>query len=74
MNSYRKYDFRSIRDLIRLVRNKLSHFHEIPKEIRVHVGKTPEQFVEYFLERYPKLLSFMYVYATKKKWKLSANQ
>lgn len=36
------------------------------------MGKTPEQFVEYFLEKFPKLLSFMYAYATRKKWKLSA--
>ena len=54
-----------------MIRNKLSHFHEIPKETRSVVGKTPEKFVEHMLDRFPKLLSFMYVYATKKKWKLN---
>ena len=71
MNNYRKYDYNSVRDLIRLLRNKLSHFHEMSKEAKGVVGKTPEQFMEHILERFPKLLSFMYVYATRKKWKMN---
>ena len=54
-----------------MMRNKISHFHEMSKEARSIVGKTPEQFVEHFLLRFPKLLSFMYVYASRKKWKLN---
>jgi serine/threonine-protein kinase/endoribonuclease IRE1 len=70
INQFRKYDFNSVRDLIRLIRNKVNHFHEIPKETRNSIGKTPEAFVEYILKLYPKLLSFAFVYAKKKKWKL----
>jgi serine/threonine-protein kinase/endoribonuclease IRE1 len=45
VNTFRKYDFHSIKDLIRLIRNKVNHFHEIPKDIRNNVGKTPEAFI-----------------------------
>lgn len=67
---FRKYDFYSVRDLIRLIRNKVSHFHEIPKETRNIVGRTPEAFIDYVLSIFPKLLSFTFIYAKKKKWKL----
>ncbi len=70
ISGYRKYDFESVRDLIRVIRNKLNHFHEIPKEVRNHIGKTPEGFIEYCLELFPKLLHFAFIYTHKKKWKL----
>ena len=70
VSSHRKYDYESVRDLIRVIRNKLNHFHEIPKEVRTHVGRTPEAFIEYCLGLFPKLLHFAYVYTRKKKWKL----
>jgi serine/threonine-protein kinase/endoribonuclease IRE1 len=70
VNFYRKYDFESIRDLIRMIRNKLNHFHEIPKEVKAHIGKTPEGFIEYCFSIFPKLLPFAYIYTRKKKWKL----
>ena len=70
INHFRKYDYHSVRDLIRLIRNKVSHYHELPKETRAALGKTPEHFVEYFLQKFPKLLPFMYAYSQRKKWKL----
>ena len=70
INNYRKYDFSSMRDLVRMIRNKLNHFHEIPKEVRAYVGKTPEKFMEYCLIKFPKLLYFAYNYTRKKKWRL----
>lgn len=32
---YRRYRFHSVRDLLRVMRNKLSHYREIPAEIQV---------------------------------------
>ena len=70
VSNYRKYDYESVRDLIRLIRNKLNHFHEIPKDVKQHIGKVPEGFIEYCFELFPKLLHFAFVYTRKKKWKL----
>lgn len=70
ISNYRKYDYESVRDLIRVIRNKLNHFHEIPKDVKSNIGKTPEGFIEYCLELFPKLLHFAFVYTRKKKWKL----
>lgn len=32
---YRRYKFNSVRDLLRVMRNKLNHFRELPQEIQV---------------------------------------
>lgn len=32
---YRRYKFNSVRDLLRVLRNKLNHFRELPLEIQV---------------------------------------
>lgn len=32
---YRRYKFDSVRDLLRVLRNKLNHYRELPQEIQV---------------------------------------
>lgn len=32
---YRRYKYNSVRDLLRVIRNKLNHYRELPKEIQV---------------------------------------
>lgn len=32
---YRRYKFDSVRDLLRVMRNKLNHYRELPKDIQV---------------------------------------
>ena len=32
---YRKYNFSSVRDLLRIIRNKSHHFNELPQEMQV---------------------------------------
>lgn len=39
ISRHRRYKFDSIRDLLRLVRNKLNHYREFPKEIQVYFLK-----------------------------------
>ncbi|KAL8549971.1 hypothetical protein ACS0TY_008701 [Phlomoides rotata] len=57
---YRRYKFDSVRDLLRVMRNKLSHYRELPAEIQEIIGPVPEGFDRYFKSRFPKLLIEVY--------------
>ena len=57
---YRRYKFDSIRDLLRVIRNKLNHYRELPQEIQEILGPVPEGFDEYFSSRFPRLLIEVY--------------
>ncbi|KAF3970774.1 hypothetical protein CMV_005550 [Castanea mollissima] len=57
---YRRYKFDSIRDLLRVIRNKLNHYRELPQEIKELLGPVPEGFDSYFSSRFPKLLIEVY--------------
>ncbi|KAH9662277.1 serine/threonine-protein kinase/endoribonuclease IRE1a [Citrus sinensis] len=57
---YRRYKFDSVRDLLRVVRNKLNHYRELPEEIQELVGPVPEGFDGYFATRFPRLLIEVY--------------
>ncbi|KAF8405570.1 hypothetical protein HHK36_010477 [Tetracentron sinense] len=54
---YRRYKFDSVRDLLRVIRNKLNHYRELPQEIQEILGTVPEGFDGYFANRFPKLLT-----------------
>eukprot|EP01038_Epipyxis_sp_PR26KG_P006944 gene6944-9498_t len=56
MGKYRKYDANSVRDLLRVIRNKKHHYHELSIEIKNTVGSMPTEFYYYFDRRFPKLL------------------
>ncbi|CAN8252184.1 unnamed protein product [Cochlearia groenlandica] len=57
---YRRYKFDSIRDLLRVIRNKLNHYRELPRELQELLGSVPEGFDRYFSSRFPKLLIQVY--------------
>ncbi|KVI07669.1 hypothetical protein Ccrd_013974 [Cynara cardunculus var. scolymus] len=57
---YRKYKYDSVRDLLRVIRNKLNHYRELPKELRDVLGPVPTGFEFYFSSRFPKLLMEVY--------------
>lgn len=57
---FRRYRYDSVRDLLRVVRNKLNHYRELPKEIQAILGSVPEGFYAYFSTRFPKLLIEVY--------------
>lgn len=44
LGQYRKYTFTSLRDLLRVVRNKHNHFRELPADLRSQMGPVPEGF------------------------------
>ncbi|THG08827.1 serine/threonine-protein kinase/endoribonuclease IRE1b-like isoform X1 [Camellia sinensis] len=57
---YRRYMFDSVRDLLRVIRNKLNHYRELPQEIQRILGQIPEGFDSYFSSRFPQLLIEVY--------------
>ncbi|XVF18161.1 hypothetical protein REPUB_Repub10bG0188500 [Reevesia pubescens] len=57
---YRRYKFDSVRDLLRVMRNKLNHYRELPKDIQELVGPVPEGFDGYFASRFPRLFIEVY--------------
>ncbi|XP_058744851.1 serine/threonine-protein kinase/endoribonuclease IRE1a-like [Vicia villosa] len=57
---YRRYKFNSVRDLLRVMRNKLNHYGELPQEIQELVGPVPEGYNDYFANRFPRLLIEVY--------------
>lgn len=57
---YRRYRFDSVRDLLRVMRNKLNHYRELPTEIQEILGTVPEGFDGYFRSRFPQLLIEVY--------------
>ncbi|XP_071703574.1 serine/threonine-protein kinase/endoribonuclease IRE1a [Rutidosis leptorrhynchoides] len=69
---YRRYKYNSVRDLLRVIRNKLNHYRELPVEIQALLGSVPEGFNDYFASRFPKLLmevyNVMYYYCKEEEW------
>lgn len=57
---YRRYKYDSVRDLLRVIRNKLNHYRELSEEIRGILGTVPGGFDSYFSTRFPKLLIEVY--------------
>ncbi|XP_064582060.1 serine/threonine-protein kinase/endoribonuclease IRE2 isoform X2 [Zonotrichia leucophrys gambelii] len=56
LRKFRTYKGGSVRDLLRAMRNKKHHYHELPADVQVALGSVPEGFVEYFTSRFPRLL------------------
>lgn len=60
---YRKYNGKSIRDLLRVIRNKFNHYRDLSVEEQTCLGPLSEGFLNYFTSKFPKLLitTFMFV-------------
>ena len=56
LRKFRTYKGSSVRDLLRAMRNKKHHYHELPAEVREALGSVPDGFVQYFTSRFPRLL------------------
>jgi hypothetical protein len=55
VSKYRKYDESSVRELLRLIRNKKHHYHELSDAVKAGMGALPVGFCGYFEARFPKL-------------------
>ncbi|XP_076952758.1 serine/threonine-protein kinase/endoribonuclease IRE1a-like isoform X2 [Bidens hawaiensis] len=60
IRQHRNYNYKSVRDLLRAIRNTLNHYRKFPEEIQVSLGSMPEGFDDYFGSRFPKLLMEVY--------------
>ncbi|KAL3698877.1 hypothetical protein R1sor_012953 [Riccia sorocarpa] len=60
IRGYRRYNFHSVRDLLRVVRNKANHFRELDEELQELLGPVPGGLDEYFGSRFPRLLIDIY--------------
>ena len=55
LEKYRKYDTKSVRDLLRMIRNKRHHYKELPAGLRAVIGGLPCGYLGYFETRVPNL-------------------
>ncbi|RKP05992.1 kinase-like domain-containing protein, partial [Thamnocephalis sphaerospora] len=60
LGKFRKYDVRSVRDLLRAIRNKKHHYQDLPENARRLLGTIPDGFHAYFAGRFPLLLLHVY--------------
>lgn len=60
LRKYRGYQGESVRDLLRALRNKKHHYHELDVAAQKALGSIPGSFTRYWIERYPQLLSHSY--------------
>ncbi|XP_072270164.1 serine/threonine-protein kinase/endoribonuclease IRE1 [Pyxicephalus adspersus] len=61
LRKFRSYKGRSVRDLLRALRNKKHHYRELPPEVQETLGIVPDDFVRYFTSRFPRLLLHTYL-------------
>eukprot|EP00808_Paulinella_micropora_P019135 g60556.t1 len=61
LGKFRKYNYGSVRDFLRVIRNKAHHYRELSADVRQRVGSMPDGFVSYFTSAFPHLI--LYVYA-----------
>ncbi|ESO84211.1 hypothetical protein LOTGIDRAFT_108604, partial [Lottia gigantea] len=60
LRKFRSYKGKSVRDLLRAMRNKKHHYRELPEPVKLSLGSVPDQFVYYFTSRFPHLLMHSY--------------
>ncbi|KAK0484521.1 hypothetical protein IW261DRAFT_1667840 [Armillaria novae-zelandiae] len=56
LGKFRKYDGKSVQDLLRALRNKKHHYQDLPENVKRHLGSMPEGYLSYFTRRYPRLI------------------
>ena len=65
LGKYRKYDYQSLRDLLRVIRNKHSHYRELPGSLQLRLGRIPDDFLDYFESRFPTIVTSCFYFALK---------
>ncbi|KAM0686284.1 Serine/threonine-protein kinase/endoribonuclease IRE1, partial [Conglomerata obtusa] len=60
LKNFRFYNFTSTKGLLRVIRNKGRHFKEIPDDIKNIYGSFPNEFMDYFIKRFPSLIMTCY--------------
>uniref|UniRef100_W8C6D6 non-specific serine/threonine protein kinase n=1 Tax=Ceratitis capitata TaxID=7213 RepID=W8C6D6_CERCA len=60
LRKYRGYMGASVRDLLRALRNKKHHYHELSSEVQQKLGCLPNDFTNYWINKFPELISHAY--------------
>jgi serine/threonine-protein kinase/endoribonuclease IRE1 len=60
LRKYRGYFGISVRCLLRALRNKKHHYHELSNDMQKTLGAIPTDFVRYWISRFPHLFSHTY--------------
>jgi hypothetical protein len=60
VSKFRTYDPSSVRDCLRLIRNKHHHYDELPLKVKQKVGSNPDGLLHYFEALFPRLLMHCY--------------
>ncbi|XP_037946227.1 serine/threonine-protein kinase/endoribonuclease IRE1 [Teleopsis dalmanni] len=60
LRKYRGYMGASVRDLLRALRNKKHHYHELTDEVQKLLGSIPHEFTQYWINKFPQLISHAY--------------
>ena len=56
VSRFRTYDPSSVRDLLRLIRNKYHHFDELPEDVKLRLCPNPTDLITYFQRLFPGLV------------------
>lgn len=62
IEKYRSYSYNSVKDLLRVIRNKKNHYNELSSDMKKLVGNIPEGFYSFFDQRFPDLLITVFRY------------
>eukprot|EP01105_Mastigella_eilhardi_P025885 TRINITY_DN71_c1_g4_i2.p1 TRINITY_DN71_c1_g4~~TRINITY_DN71_c1_g4_i2.p1 ORF type:complete len:575 (-),score=124.35 TRINITY_DN71_c1_g4_i2:19-1743(-) len=65
LGHHRKYNYDSRRDLLRVVRNKASHYYDLDAGVQAALGPLPDGFLTYFTARFPRLVMHTYALIAK---------
>jgi serine/threonine-protein kinase/endoribonuclease IRE1 len=65
LGKYRKYNFESVKDLLRVIRNKMHHYHDLPDTLKKAVGTLPDGFYSFFDKKFPLLFISLFDYIEK---------
>jgi len=60
VSRFRTYDPSSVRDLLRLIRNKYHHFDELPNDVKMRLGPNPTDLIKYFERKFHRLVMHCY--------------
>lgn len=60
VSKFRTYDPSSVRDCLRLIRNKHHHYDELPAHVKEKVGPNPDGLLTYFEHHFPHLVMHCY--------------
>lgn len=60
VSRFRTYDPSSVRDCLRMIRNKYHHFSELPDSVKDKIGSSLDDLLHYFEGKFPLLLMHCY--------------